>query len=200
MAARNYSSTTPIATLVAGIAPGDTSMTLSAPASSFPAPPFTMLLAPETPNEEVVDVTAAAGSVFTIVRGVDGTIANTHNAGAQAIHGVSARDFSEANSHVNATVSVHGIADASLLETTSGAQAKADAAESAAAASAAAAIASHGSVTTSVHGIADTSDLVVSADIADLVTGNGVADIVALTQAEYDALTPVATTLYLITD
>lgn len=32
------------------------------------------------------------------------------------------------------------------------------------------------------------------------VTGEGVTNIVALTQAEYDALTPVATTLYIITD
>lgn len=38
------------------------------------------------------------------------------------------------------------------------------------------------------------------AAIADFVTGDGITDIVALTQAEYDGLTPDANTLYVITD
>lgn len=101
MTARNYSSTTPVSVLTAGIGPGDLSMTLSSSASSFPPPPFTMLLSPDTANEEVVDVTAASGSVFTITRGVDGTAAKTHASGSQAIHGVSARDFQEANDFIN---------------------------------------------------------------------------------------------------
>jgi hypothetical protein len=41
-------------------------------------------------------------------------------------------------------------------------------------------------------------------DLGDLldekISGDGIQDIVALTQAEYDALTPVATTLYVVTD
>ena len=52
-------------------------------------------------------------------------------------------------------------------------------------------ISNHTSSTTSVHGIADTSELVI---------GDGITNIVALTQAEYDGLTPDATTLYVITD
>lgn len=44
-------------------------------------------------------------------------------------------------------------------------------------------------------------DVAVAApDISGLVTGDGVTEVVALTQAEYDALTPSATTLYIITD
>lgn len=101
MTARNYSSTTPVSVLSAGIGPGDLTMTLSSSAASFPPPPFTMLLSPDTVNEEVVDVTAASGSVFTITRGVDGTTPKTHATGAQATHGVSARDFAEANDFVN---------------------------------------------------------------------------------------------------
>ena len=61
----------------------------------------------------------------------------------------------EIAAHNSATTSVHGIADTSLLETQSGAQAKADAAQSAAAS----ALSAHESATTSVHGIADTAAL-----------------------------------------
>ena len=44
-------------------------------------------------------------------------------------------------------------------------------------------------------------DLSVLSDSLDTkVTGTGIINIVALTQAEYDALTPVATTLYVVTD
>lgn len=46
--------------------------------------------------------------------------------------------------------------------------------------------------------LADTA--VQPAAISDFVSGTGVTDIVALTQAEYDALTPDANTLYVITD
>ena len=39
-----------------------------------------------------------------------------------------------------------------------------------------------------------------STDLGLKVSGDGIANIVALTQAAYDALTPVATTLYVVTD
>jgi hypothetical protein len=38
------------------------------------------------------------------------------------------------------------------------------------------------------------------AEIANKIDGDGITDVVALTQAEYDALTPDATTLYVVTD
>lgn len=135
MTTRNYSSVTPLTTLSSGITPSDTTVTVAS-AGPWPAPPFTLILGYDTVDEEVVEVTAASGggNVFTVTRGVDGTTAKSHSAGSQAVHGVSAREFSEANAHVNATTSVHGIADTAALETTTGAQAKADAAEAAAAA------------------------------------------------------------------
>jgi len=67
-------------------------------------------------------------------------------------------------SHTSATTNVHGIGDTSSLETTSGAQAKANAARSAAEASASSALASHSSATSLVHGLPDTSTLVVTTD------------------------------------
>jgi hypothetical protein len=59
--------------------------------------------------------------------------------------------------HTSSTTTVHGIPDTSLLETTSGAQDKADAAEEAANTSAATAIGNHNDETLNVHGIPDTS-------------------------------------------
>lgn len=119
MPVRNYSSTSQIVTLAAPVSAGDTTITISAAAATLPATPFTMLLAPDTVNEEVVDVTAVAGSALTVTRGVDGTTAKPHVSGTVAVHGVSARDFAEANLHINSTTGVHGIGDTSQLVTTS---------------------------------------------------------------------------------
>lgn len=86
----------------------DTTMTVDS-ASGFPTQfPYTAILEPNTALEEVVDVTAAAGNVLTIVRGVDSTTASAHASGSAVWHGVSARDPREANAHVNATTGVHG--------------------------------------------------------------------------------------------
>lgn len=51
-----------------------------------------------------------------------------------------------------------------------------------------------------VTGVTSLSGLTVNSGSGDLVVGQAITDIVALTQAEYDALTPDATTLYVITD
>jgi hypothetical protein len=71
---------------------------------------------------------------------------------------------SDLTSHTSATTNVHGIGDTSSLETTSGAQAKANTARGAAEATAATALASHAAATSLVHGLPDTSTLVVTTD------------------------------------
>lgn len=43
-------------------------------------------------------------------------------------------------------------------------------------------------------------DAEVASAVADKIVGDGITDVTALTQAEYDALTPDATTLYVVTD
>lgn len=43
-------------------------------------------------------------------------------------------------------------------------------------------------------------DSELSSAVADKIVGDGITDVTALTQAEYDALTPDATTLYVVTD
>jgi hypothetical protein len=98
MTLRNYSNTTPVVTLVSAIDAAAVAITCSNSSDVFPAVPFTMVLDPDTVSEEVVEVTSKNGTnnFFTITRGVDGTTAKSHSAGSQAIHGVSARDFTEA--------------------------------------------------------------------------------------------------------
>lgn len=104
--------------LSAAVTAFDTSLEVDQ-ASGFPTQfPYTLILDPDTLLEEVVDVSAASGTTLTVARGVDGTTANSHAAGAVVYHGVSARDHAEANSHVNATSGVHGTTGA-IVDTVS---------------------------------------------------------------------------------
>ena len=101
MARRYYSSTAVATTLSGNINNSTTSITVAA-LSGYPAQtPFTAIIDPDTASEEVVEVTNVAGTTLTVTRGVDGTTASSHNAGAVFRHGVSARDFDEANAFVN---------------------------------------------------------------------------------------------------
>lgn len=110
MARRYFSSTAAATTLSSGIGSGTTSITVGS-VSGFPGSyPYTLILDPDTVNEEVVSVTAGAGTTLTVTRGQDGTAAVAHSAAAVVKHGVSARDFDEPNAHVNASAAVHGLA------------------------------------------------------------------------------------------
>ena len=101
MPRRYYSSTAVATTLSGNINNSTTSITVAA-LSGYPAQtPFTAIIDPDTASEEVVEVTNVAGTTLTVTRGVDGTTAASHNAGAVFRHGVSARDFDEANAFVN---------------------------------------------------------------------------------------------------
>jgi len=103
MPRRYYSSTAVATTLSASANSSTTSITVTA-LSGFPASqPFTAIVDPDTASEEVVTVTNVAGTTLTVTRGVDGTTASSHSAGAVFRHGVSARDFDETNDHVNDT-------------------------------------------------------------------------------------------------
>lgn len=101
MARRYYSSTAVATTLSASANNSTTSITVTA-LTGYPAQtPFTAIIDPDTASEEVVEVTNVSGTTLTVTRGVDGTTASSHNAGAVFRHGVSARDFDEANAFVN---------------------------------------------------------------------------------------------------
>jgi len=103
MARRYYSSTAVATTLSALASNSTTSITVTALTGYPNQTPWTAIIDPDTASEEVVEVTGVAGTTLTVTRGVDGTSAVQHSAGAVFRHGVSGRDFDEANSHVNTT-------------------------------------------------------------------------------------------------
>jgi len=123
-------------------------------------------------------------------------------------------DSSSVSSHTGATTSVHGIADTSELETQTGAQAKADMAQSSAQSyadglasnydiagaaattqsSASSALSTHNSDTTSVHGISDTS-LIATMSYADSAASSAVAALVDSAPVTLDTLNELAAAL-----
>ena len=98
---------------------------------------------------------------------VDATHSGSSHASVQAAAEATAAAALAA--HSADTTGVHGIADTSVLETTAGAQSKADSAETAAETYADSAVATHSADTTSVHGISDTSTLLDTSDIGSSV-------------------------------
>jgi hypothetical protein len=71
--------------------------------------PYFAVLEIETANAEIVSVTNVSGSIATIVRGQNGTVAVAHSGGATFDQVVIAQDFDEANAHTSANTGVHGI-------------------------------------------------------------------------------------------
>lgn len=113
--ARYYSSTAVQTQISAQITASDTVMTV-ADVTGYPVSyPYTLILDLGTDSEEIVEVTAAAGTTLTITRGIDSTTPLTHSVGATVVHGVSARDHREAQQHIAATDGVHGLAPASSV-------------------------------------------------------------------------------------
>lgn len=114
---RYYSSIAQPTTLATSISNSDTTISVVATVG-YPAQyPFTAALDYGGATEELVDVTAVAGNVWTVTRGVDGTSAQAHSAGAVVRHTSSGRDFSDIQTHINATAGVHGVTG-SLVGTT----------------------------------------------------------------------------------
>jgi hypothetical protein len=106
---RYYSSTAVDTTLTGAINSSATSITVAS-VSGFPASyPYTLALDYDTSSEELVNVTAAAGTTLTITRGQDGTTGVSHDAGAQVKHVISGRDLREPQEHMAASSAVHGV-------------------------------------------------------------------------------------------
>ena len=102
MARRYYSSTAQRTTLSAPCTDVAGTITVSALTGYPGSTPYTIVVDADTVNEEVMTVTNVAGTTLTVTRGVDGTSAVAHSAGAVVQHGVSARDFDEPNAFLNA--------------------------------------------------------------------------------------------------
>lgn len=101
MGIRYYSSIAERTTLAAAVNNTTTTFIVNA-VNGWPASfPYTLIIDGDTINEEIVEVTARSSTTLTVTRGVDGSTAKAHDAGAAVWHGVSARDVSEPNAHVN---------------------------------------------------------------------------------------------------
>lgn len=97
---RYYSSIASISAIAntAGLAPSDTYLVLST-SQGFPTSfPFTLRISPSTPKEELVEVSSGFGTQadpYIVIRGIDGTTAQTQPPNATVTHSFSARDFQE---------------------------------------------------------------------------------------------------------
>lgn len=106
---RNYSSTAVATELAEGIDTSATSFTVKS-AEGFPSVPFTLVIEPDTPYEEIVTVNARTGtSMTTVVRAQESTSLRAHAADCVVKHMVTARDLQEAQNHIAASNDVHGI-------------------------------------------------------------------------------------------
>jgi len=97
MAQRFYSSIAERTTLASAVNDTTTTFIVNAVSGWPSSTPYTLLINADTINEEIVTVTGRSGTTLTVIRGVDGSSAKAHDAGADVRHGVSARDFAEKN-------------------------------------------------------------------------------------------------------
>jgi hypothetical protein len=100
---RNYSAIAVETTLTASISAssqGASGTIIVGSVAGYPSTaPYTLVLEPDTSREEVITVTAAAGTTLTVLRGQDNTQALAHSAGVSVRHAVSGRDFKETKTH-----------------------------------------------------------------------------------------------------
>lgn len=106
-AARNYSSIAAAATLTSGCSNVDTTLQVDTVAG-FPSQPYILCLDKDRVGEELVLVTAAAGTTLTVTRGYAGTSAVSHSAGATVRHVFTGKDAQEAADHVG-DETAHGL-------------------------------------------------------------------------------------------
>lgn len=124
MTTRKYSSRSQQTTLTGTLTSGATSATVVSASALLggttisSGETFTVVLDPDTAIEEIVDVTAVSSNTLTLTRGVDGSSAQEHSAGAVVRHMAIGRDYREANQHIENTTTAHGITLANIVKTT----------------------------------------------------------------------------------
>lgn len=122
---QQYSSTAPQTFITSGVSSSATTITVSSNTGWPTTTPFTAVFGIGTALQEAFDVTAGAGgTTWTIVRGVDGTLAQAQPANQTVTHADIARDFREARAHIDASGptdttghNVHGITSGVVVST-----------------------------------------------------------------------------------
>lgn len=107
---RFYSSTAQPTVLTTNLTPINTIVQVQQTVGFPVNTPYILALDYGSPSEEVVLVTAAAGTNLTVTRGYDGTSATSHNAGAAVRHTWTAADGNDSRAHEGSTSGVHGVA------------------------------------------------------------------------------------------
>lgn len=107
---RYFTNNAPQQTLNASITSSATTCVISGSFSGWPTQfPYFAELDFGTASAEIVSVTGVSGTTATITRGLGGTAAISHAAGATLDHVAVAQDLDEANAHTSASTGVHGI-------------------------------------------------------------------------------------------
>lgn len=107
MPAYYYSSTAGSYTLAGDVNASATILVLNSVTGLPTSVPFKVVVEPGQPSEEIVKVTAVAGTSLTVTRGWDGTSAAAHAAASAVRHMVTAEDFTLSRAHEDATAA-HG--------------------------------------------------------------------------------------------
>lgn len=112
---RFYSSTAQPTVLTANIGPAATLIQVAAVTGFPPTTPYILALDYNTPSEEIVLVTVAAGTSLTVTRGYDGTSATSHNVAAGVRHTWTAADGNDSRAHEGSAQQVHGLVPTSSV-------------------------------------------------------------------------------------
>lgn len=115
--ARQYSSISQETTLTADLSASTSSVTVNVQSAAnlmggitlAGGDTFTVVVDPDTANEEILSVTAVIGSALTVTRAQDSTTAKSHATGAKIRHMAIGQDFRLAEEHRNADSGVHGV-------------------------------------------------------------------------------------------
>ena len=122
--ARKYSSLSQETTLVSAITTSDLTMTVLSASSvlggvTLPATAgadsITLVIDPDTANEEIVNATAKNTNVITIVRSIDSSTAKDHAAGAKVRHMAIGLDFRNASEHIEGSLAQHAATTSAQL-------------------------------------------------------------------------------------
>lgn len=110
--AYTYSNTAVQTTLSGNISNAAASVVVGATTGFPPTYPYVLAIDYGAATEELVTVTAAAGTTLTVTRGFGGTSAQSHSLGAVVRHVYNSVDATDFRTHEAATGDVHGVTGA----------------------------------------------------------------------------------------